>query len=577
MYDGSKNKYKTHTFCERWIEDGIKDDYKTWCSWQSKKNKGSHSFNREVPMVFIESPTGTGKSTFIFNKLLPHLAYDENRYSHNILYVSNRDALKMQINNNLSSLCKEDSSCLEEMHLDTSKFKLFKYSDGESYAHLYITNYQSLLGWFNTLETNNLLFDIEFVVLDEAHFFLEDSLFNSFTDMIFKKMYNMFILSVFIFMSATLDETIEWLSYQNLFRQKLSIDKIGMTLYNPIFYKNNYRYGQYKLNLYANYDRIIQQIKNTPQNEKWIIFVSSKSTGKTLSKNIAEQTGKKVRFISAETKNRSIWNEIIENSSFRGDILITTKVLDNGINITDERVRHIVIPFCAKSDFIQMLGRKRIINTESVNVYAEIPSEAKLRSYIKETSHKTEVLHNILYILPHTDNYGIIIRRNLQNLWLNCDKSINKLFFIDNECRLCPNTAAYTKLKSIQSFYEEVYQNICDTDKYIKTISSWIPGELSPDTTFLDSVSGKSNRTIDEFIDCYKNKLLEPNSVYDEFIRIYKSECSKIYSGDELKSKLNLKKAKNIRKSTINNALTILEKPYKVIKSNCKWKIVEKE
>ena len=126
-----------------------------------------------------------------------------------------------------------------------------------------------------------------------------------------------------------------------------------------------------------------------------------KAPGKPFQKNIAEQTGKKVRFISAETKKRSIWNEIIENSSFRGDILITTNVPDNGINITDERVRHIVIPFCAKSDFIQMLGRKRIVNTESVNVYAEIPSEAKLRSYIKETSHKTEVLHNIL---SHTDN-----------------------------------------------------------------------------------------------------------------------------------------------------------------------------
>lgn len=155
---------------------------------------------------------------------------------------------------------------------------------------------------------------------------------------------------------------------------------------------------------------------------------------------------------------------------------------------------------------------------------------------------------------PQNDNSGIIIR-NLQNLWLNCDKSINKLFFIDNKCRLCPNTAAYTKLINIQAFYEEVYQNICDTDKYIKTISSWIPGELSPDITFLDSVSGKNSRTIDEFIDCYKNKLLEPSSIYDEFIRIYKSECSKIYSGDELKSKLNLKKAKNIRKSTINNAI----------------------
>lgn len=100
---------------------------------------------------------------------------------------------------------------------------------------------------------------------------------------------------------------------------------------------------------------------------------------------------------------------------------------------------------------------------------------------------------------------------------------------------------------------------------------------LDDNPSSLDSVSGKNNRTIDEFIDCYKNKLLEPNSIYDEFIRVYKSECSKIYSGDELKSKLNLKKAKNIRKSTINNALTILEKPYKVIKSNCKWKIVEKK
>ena len=76
------------SFCERWLVNGIQEDYKNWLP------RGVEG-HQKASRIFIESPTGTGKSSFVLNKLFPFAA--ENNY--NVLYLTNRSALNQQIKN----------------------------------------------------------------------------------------------------------------------------------------------------------------------------------------------------------------------------------------------------------------------------------------------------------------------------------------------------------------------------------------------------------------------------------------------------------------------------------------------
>ena len=82
---------EVRTFCERWLVNGIQEDYKNWLPRGVVRHQ-------KASRNFIESPTGTGKSSFVLDKLFPFAA--EKNY--NILYLANRSALNQQIKNALA-------------------------------------------------------------------------------------------------------------------------------------------------------------------------------------------------------------------------------------------------------------------------------------------------------------------------------------------------------------------------------------------------------------------------------------------------------------------------------------------
>lgn len=83
-----ENAAKEIQFCERWIKDGIGEDYRDWLPYIGKER-------RKASRIFIESPTGTGKSSFVLDILFRFAA--ENR--RNVLYLTNRSALGQQVRN----------------------------------------------------------------------------------------------------------------------------------------------------------------------------------------------------------------------------------------------------------------------------------------------------------------------------------------------------------------------------------------------------------------------------------------------------------------------------------------------
>ena len=71
----------------QWISNVIGDKFEQWRTKHKSATFGSHPTK-----VFIEAPTGSGKTYLILNKLLPFAA--EN--IRNILYLSNRNVLERQ-------------------------------------------------------------------------------------------------------------------------------------------------------------------------------------------------------------------------------------------------------------------------------------------------------------------------------------------------------------------------------------------------------------------------------------------------------------------------------------------------
>jgi hypothetical protein len=61
--------------------------------------------------------------------------------------------------------------------------------------------------------------------------------------------------------------------------------------------------------------------------------------------------------------------EIANKNTFSCRFLFSTKVLDNGINIIEPKLKHIIVDMTDPIDIIQCLGRKRIANDEKINVY----------------------------------------------------------------------------------------------------------------------------------------------------------------------------------------------------------------
>ncbi len=253
----SKERVNWHTIDCRYISEGIGDDYKTWKTAIAGK---------QASRVFIESPTGSGKTSFIIDKLLTY-AIEERR---SIIYICNRDALKQQL---ITSIRESSLNLKEYVHVNKQVTKFDYPNSNES---IYIVNYQSLLNLENNLF--HPLSNIYYIVMDEVHFFLDDALYNNNSDKIFWKILYFFNNMVQLFMSATI------LDFMNLYTltYKLFLPSHPQPqIYYNIFYEfsieyyiNTYTTPKYNIVLYNNEDFLLKRISSS-QDEKWLIFTTN--------------------------------------------------------------------------------------------------------------------------------------------------------------------------------------------------------------------------------------------------------------------------------------------------------------
>lgn len=333
-----------------YVSDGIGDGYK---HWESPKP------------VFISAQTGRGKNSFIEDVLIPYikdLNYRENQKKE-ILILSNRIALNAQLRNRIE-------------HTGVAKVLLYQ-------------------GFLSFLDYNQYLEKYKYVVCDECHFFTSDANFNPNTALILEKIIMNFQNSIRIYMSSTFNDCLQYIfefekRIHKLFNPKI-LEKKNKVLppdnLNFLYYQFERDYSYIDIKYYSDYmdlkDIIIESIEN---GEKWLIFIDNKKHCKYLKNNLLKYYKEKKRFkadntkedaltdsdimlIDAESKTDDEYLRSISAEKFDCKILISTSVIDNGINLKDTLLKNIVISDINKNKCLQMVGRKRVEDGETVNLY----------------------------------------------------------------------------------------------------------------------------------------------------------------------------------------------------------------
>jgi hypothetical protein len=277
--------------------------------------------------ILIESQTGSGKSEFVKNNLYEYAKLNNKK----ILLMSNRNLLKNQN--------------LEEIGNKSDNIKAHNYQEFEARV-------------LHGLDLQELFEPYDYIVYDECHYFYSDSSFNKNTDILISPIKDTPKDKIFLFITATPQALLDYQRNYD-FRYKLS--------YDYSYIKNIYFYNRPKNTL-----PIVESIIRTiPENEKILYFGSSAKDNLRLAKLVENSS-----FICSsgnelyeESENSTI-EEIVKLSKFNKRVLFSTKLLDNGVNIKDESLKHIFLDMSDIVTFLQCLGRKRVLNeNDTISLY----------------------------------------------------------------------------------------------------------------------------------------------------------------------------------------------------------------
>ncbi len=424
-------------------------------------------------LYIISAQTGSGKNSFIFDKLLPRLIEENPNRPNLILLLSNRIATsrqsKIDIADKLVSYIQDDRyvKMLEKIYTPSGvdeccvNFGVVTVSTYQQMFERQLLDYESV--------TKN---PFKYIICDECHFFTSDGIFNVLTDRILEYIVAHGNKSVRIYMSATPDVAFQAILKQELvpvFRKREAIwkyytkeneaftEKINqivregnsITMQQWIWLYNNEPYNLssdimrlverylYALNnrgrvsysyevidsemdkhflnvhfyyIARNYDYLIprgtysdnERLKAliVQSTGKWIVFVETNAEGRELEKllnNIQKDT---CVFLSRDRVNNSYsvaehYNYIIENEKPKPTtrVLITTSLLDNGININnsgierdEDKVLNIAINCSDRTQFIQMIGRVRRSPNTNINLYIREKSVEDLKEILENNA-----------------------------------------------------------------------------------------------------------------------------------------------------------------------------------------------
>lgn len=342
--------------------------------------------------ILIKAPIESGKTSFIYD----HLVQDTTIRS--IVMLSNRTLLKEQTKEDLKS---------KQIGFNTGDNKAYcyqiigniLYGDDEK-----ANNFRKQFKKDNDFSEEELeelyehvkqfieedIKEVDYLILDEAHYFTSDSIFNKNTEKEFEYLYNE-CKGTKLYMTATPEAFIEAVTRYEQVNKVSEKDKLIVLNQlkqetreeKEMFYDIStegeedlleHVKDHYRFNFIHESERdqfLSEQIKMSTPTNKMIYFVRDKFRGALLSREAKGMTyrdnnAKGGAFICSlyDDKYKKVINmeereRIIKKKYFESDVLVTTSVLNNGVNIHDENVKRIIIDYVDVGEAVQMMGRIR--------------------------------------------------------------------------------------------------------------------------------------------------------------------------------------------------------------------------
>ena len=302
-------------------------------------------------MVIVDSSTGSGKSYFVKNKLYNYCKEKELK----ALLLTNRS-------------------------ITTEQFKddLIK-SYGTTYCSVMdVMVYHKISHSRIDRDVDIVDLDIyDFIICDEHQFFLEDALYNRYTDIVFDEIMNSNAKKMF--MSATGNTMNQYIekNFPNRIIKKYSMVKDFEFIDSLLFFRG-----------YEELEDILN--KHLLNNIKTIVFVDSTKKAYDLYKKFKKYSmfvcgkGSYQRRYIDENK----LSTMIQNKKFDELFLITTTALDSGVSIVDNDIKDIVVSVGNIDTLIQCIGRKRLATDESINVIVDSFDNNRLGGRISNINNK---------------------------------------------------------------------------------------------------------------------------------------------------------------------------------------------
>ncbi|MCR1833160.1 DEAD/DEAH box helicase family protein [Oceanobacillus caeni] len=463
------------------------EDIKSW-------NKGE--------IVTIEAGTGAGKSHFIKTRLFLH-AKESNQ---KILMLVHR------------------LNCLDQFQYEIQK--------GNRSDVIRVSTYQSIEADARKRKKYDFG-EYDYIVCDEFHYFMSDAAFNIYTDLSLKEILNQ-TNKVRILMSATGDYMEQYLKKV----RKIKSNKYSVPFDYSFIVSLNFFYKE------SVFDDLMEQFIDS--GEKAIFFIDSAKDAYQLYVkykdycmfNCSKYNKDYYKYVSDKKVNR-----MLENERFEDDlILITTTTLDAGVNIIDDELFNIVVDVKDIGTLIQCIGRKRLKDSDCINLYVKAITNEQLGG---RKTHMMERLQRANYVKEHgtqayvdkffkdTNDYSNIVYDNP----------------IDGKVEKVINDMIYFKTKVDISQTNMMLKKDYGYCKYI----AWKLGKYNPKTKTYDYEiveENKEKETLEIYLENVKGKML------------FRDDQKKLI--DKIDLRVNGRQQKSYKK--LNEGLEMINSNYIIIK-----------
>lgn len=516
--------------------------------------------------ILINAPTGAGKTHFVRNELAS-FAKEQGR---SILFLSNRHALNMQTRDILSQ------------SIDSPAFSSNALSAISRYENLVVGTYQSIDRIISELQRDPVQGQepIGYIVLDEIHFLASDALFNAQTSNIFSKILHTFPHCQRIYLSATPQEVKDIIAYEEykLYHQyKPQNDHTALlALSTPTKAVSEYLfqpdYSYIRLHFCDGLTDLVSKIKSSTG--KWLIFVSKKSDGEEFAETLKkERIGGDVIYVDADSRNNDpkVSRELrlmIKYEKFKETVLISTSLLDNGINFHDSELEHIVVDSVDPIQVKQMIGRKRHDENKPVNVYIVKHTQGEIQRYLQDARDKVKLL----------ETYRRDPQWFIKDKYLTLTETEHKLFEpVSNQqpyqFRLHVNEYAQYKLECLMNHYEHL-DGVLEMEgdgAFEREVAGWF-GIKDSNWSIIDDVEVEIRKQVVEAIEKYR---LAPAKTDSEELKALDRQLWNLVHPIVGKYRIKHDTESEGKGENIRNIMRALGLPYGIKRKDNVWVIID--